>query len=114
VTVKIDVDEEFVRVRLSPWQKALGLLGDINVARGDVLEADVVEDPVRRAMAAGTKVGLRLPWLYYVARTIRLDEAFVVRRGVPSLSLSINGDGRLRRLLVSTPQADSLARELTG
>ena len=112
VAVRIELDEESVCVRLSPWQKALGLLGDIRVARGDIAGAGVVTDPVARAMAAGTKVGLRLPWLYYVARTIRLDEAFVVRRGVPALCVEIENEGSLRRVLVSTPEAGALAERL--
>ena len=64
-------------------------------------------------MGAGIKVGLRLPWLYYVARTIHLDEAFVVRRGVPALSFAVDDDGTLRRVLVSTPEAAAL-QQLQG
>ena len=63
-------------------------------------------------MGTGIKVGLRLPWLYYVARTIRLDQAFVVRRGVPALSFDVHGHDPLRRVLVSTPDAEELARRL--
>ena len=57
-------------------------------------------------------VGLRLPWLYYVARTIRLDQAFVVRRGVPALSFAVRNRDPLRSVLVSTPQAVELAQQL--
>lgn len=111
--MRIVVSEQFVEVRLAPWQKALGLLRNIRVARADVSEVAVVQDPVREAMRGGVKVGLRLPWLYFLARTIRLDEVFVVRRGVPALSFAVHGEGTLRRVLVSTPQAQELARELT-
>jgi len=38
---------------------------------------------VRRATHAGMKVGLRVPGVYYIARTIALDRAFIVRRGIP-------------------------------
>jgi hypothetical protein len=107
-----------MRIRVSEdsavWQKALGLLGNIRVARADVSDVHVVEDPISQAMAAGTKVGLRLPWLYFVARTIHLDEAFVVRRGVPALSFAVHDGGKLRRVLVSTRDAGELARELQG
>jgi hypothetical protein len=65
-------------------------------------------------MATGIKVGLRLPWLYYVARTIRLDQAFVVRRGLPALSFAVRNHDPLRRVLVSTPDAEELARRLRG
>lgn len=101
-----------MELRLARWQKVLGLLGDIRVARADVGDVEVVRDPIARAMSAGTKVGLRLPWLYFVARTIRLDEAFVVRRGVPALSFSVNDTGKLHKVLVSTPDAERLARQL--
>jgi hypothetical protein len=112
--MRVLVSEEAVEVRLAPWQKALGLLGNIRVARADVGDVHVVQDPVREAMAAGVKVGLRMPWLYFVARTIRLDEAFVVRRGVPALSFAVADGGKLRRVLVSTPDARELALELEG
>jgi hypothetical protein len=110
--MRVEVGEDSVDVILSPWQKVLGLLGNIRVPRADVSDVAVVEDPVREAMGAGIKVGLRLPWLYYVARTIRLDQAFVVRRGVPALSFSVRNKGALRRVLVSTPDAHELARRL--
>ena len=112
--MRVLVGEDSVEVRLSPWQKALGLMRDIRVARGDVSDVQVVEDPMRETMASGIKVGLRLPWLYYVARTVRLDQAFIVRRGVPALSFAVAGAPPLRRVLVSTPEAHVLARVLTG
>jgi hypothetical protein len=110
--VRIQLSDEYVEVRLALWQKALGLMRDIRVARADVSDVHVVHDPVREAMTTGIKVGLRLPWLLYVARTIRLDEAFVVRRGVPGLSFAVNDGRTLRRVLLSTPEADQLARRL--
>lgn len=110
--MRIHVSEEYVEVRLALWQKLLGLLRDIRVARADVSDVRVVDDPVREAMRSGIKVGLRLPWLCYVARTIRLDEAFVVRRGVPGLSFAVDNHTALRRVLVSTRQADALVQQL--
>ncbi len=112
--MRVELTEDSLAVVLSPWQKALGLLGSIRVPRAEVSDAHVVDDPLREAMAAGVKVGLRLPWLYYVARSIHLDEAFVVRRGVPGLSFAVGDGGRLRRVLVSTPEAERIARELQG
>jgi hypothetical protein len=112
--MRLEVGPETVEVRLSRWQKVLGLMRDIRVPRGDIVEVRVIEEPVREAMGSGLKVGLRLPWLYYVARTIRLDEAFVVRRGVPGLSVTVEGREPLRRVLVSTPRARELAVELQG
>jgi len=112
--MRVDLTEDSLVVVLARWQKVLGLLGDIRVPRADVSDAHVVEDPLAEAMGAGVKVGLRVPWLYYVARTIRLDQAFVVRRGVPGLSFAVGDGGTLRRVLVSTPEAERLVRELGG
>jgi hypothetical protein len=110
--MRVKVDEHTVQVRLSPWQKLLGLMRDITVPRGDVSEVQVVEEPIREAMSTGLKVGLRLPWLYYVARTIRLDRVLIVRRGVPALSFAVANAEPLRHVLVSTPDAQELARRL--
>jgi hypothetical protein len=98
----------------SPWEKALGLMGDIVVARADVAAVSVVDDPLHDVMRAGLKVGLRLPWLYYVCRTIRLDRAWAVRRGVPALSFAVHNHGALRQVTVSTARACELARQLGG
>jgi hypothetical protein len=91
------------------WQKVLGLMRDIVVPLHDVEGAEVVEDAMGVVMAAGIKVGLRVPFLYYAARTLRLDEAFIVRRRMPAVSISIGGQGHLRRVLVSSPEASELA-----
>jgi hypothetical protein len=112
--MQVRLTEDSIEVLLAPWEKALGLLGNIVVPRADVSEVRVVEDPVREAMMAGMKAGLRLPWLYYVCRTIRLDQAFVVQRGVPGLSFAVGNRRALRRVLVSTPEAEALARALGG
>jgi hypothetical protein len=108
--VRIKVTDDAVEVLLSRWQKILGLLGDIRVPRADVSDVQVVEDPVRVAMGAGIKVGL--PWFYFVARTIRLDQAFIVRRGIPGLSFAVRNSEPLTRVLVSTPDAEKLAQQL--
>jgi hypothetical protein len=110
--MRVRLSEDSVEVLLAPWEKVVGLLGNITVARADVSDVQVVEEPVKEAMTAGLKVGLRLPWLYYVCRTIRLEEAFVVRRGVPGLSFAVRNHGALRRVIVSTPDAEELARQL--
>lgn len=110
--VQIELTRDAVVVRLSWWQKLLGLMRNVRVPLSDVNGAEVVEKPVRQAGRAGLKFGLRVPFLYFAARTIRLDQMFLVRRGVPGLSLSIDGDGPLQHLLVSTPRAEELAREI--
>jgi hypothetical protein len=112
--VRVLLSEDAIEVRLATWQKALGLLGNIRVPRADVSDVRVVADPIREVMSSGLKVGLRLPWLYYVARTIRLDQVWLVRRGVPALSFAVLNNGALRRVVVSTPEAETLARRLTA
>jgi hypothetical protein len=110
--MRVRLTEDSLEVLFAPWEKALGLIGNITVPCADVSDVQVVQDPVRAAMSAGMKAGLRLPWLYYVARTIRLDRAFAVRRGVPALSFAVHNHARLRHVLVSTPDAEALVRQL--
>lgn len=108
------VTADSVEVLLSPWQKVLGLMKDIRVSRADVSDVRVIDDPIGEVAGSGLKAGLRLPGLYYVARTIRLDRVFVVRRGVPALSFSVANNQPLRSVLVSTPDAAELAVQLAG
>ncbi|HEX4837600.1 MAG TPA: hypothetical protein VFV03_03625 [Solirubrobacteraceae bacterium] len=110
--MRMHLSEEKIEIRLSALEKALGLLGNIRVARSDVSDVQVVEDPLHDVMRAGLKVGLRLPWFYYVCRSIRLDQAWAVRRGVPALSFAVRNHGALERVTVSTPDARELARLL--
>jgi hypothetical protein len=110
--VRVFVSEDSVEVRFAWWQKIVGLTRNISVSRSDVSEVHVVEQPMREAMRSGMKFGMRLPWIYYLARTIRLDQAFVVRRGQPGLSFAVDNASPLKRVLVSTPEAEQLAREL--
>jgi hypothetical protein len=112
--VRTRVTADSVEVLLSPWQKALGLMRDIRVVRSDVSDVRVVADPLAEVRGTGLKAGLRLPGLYYVARTIRLDRVFVVRRGVPALAFSVRNNEPLRSVLVSTPEAQQLAQALAG
>ena len=110
--MRVRISEDSVDVLLSPWEKVLGLMGDINVPRADVSDVRVVLDPMSETVGTGLKVGLRLPRLYYVARTIRLDEAFLVRRRQPALSFAVRNHGALTRVLACTPDAEELARRL--
>lgn len=112
--MRVEIGQDTVEVLLSRWQKVLGLMRDIRVPLAEVSDVQVIEEPVRVAMSGGLKVGLRLPWLYYVARTIRLDEAFIVRRGVPGVSFAVANNEPLRRVLLSSPEARELAARLSG
>ncbi|HXC45605.1 MAG TPA: hypothetical protein VNU24_03300 [Solirubrobacteraceae bacterium] len=110
--MRVHISEENIEVRLARVEKVLGLLGDISVARADIDDVRVLEDPLREVMRSGLKVGLRLPWLYYVCRSIRLDRMWAVRRGVPALSFAVRNQGALEHVTVSTPDAHELARRL--
>lgn len=112
--MRVVVTEDSVEVRLARWQKVLGLMKDIRVARGDVSDVRVVEKPLREAAGSGLKAGLRLPGLYYIARTIRLDRMFIVRRKVPALAFSVRDNPPLREVMVSTPDAQALAQLLAA
>jgi hypothetical protein len=112
--VRVQLSDQRLEVRLSPFEKALGLMRDITVSRSEIADVRVLDDPLYEVMRVGLKVGLRLPWLYYVCRTIRLDRAWAVRRGVPALSFAVRDHGVLEHVTVSTPQARELARLLGG
>jgi hypothetical protein len=110
--VRVHLSEEKIEIRLSVVEKALGLLGNITVLCADVSNVQVLEDPLHEVMRSGLKVGLRLPWLYYVCRSIRLDRAWAVRRGVPALTFAVRNHGALEQVTVSTPDAQALAQRL--
>jgi hypothetical protein len=110
--VQIELSEQVLEIRLARWEKVLGLMRDIRVARPDVYDARVVENPVREAMRGGMKAGLRIPWLLFVARTLRLEQVYIVRRGQPGLSFSVRNHEPLRSVLVSTARAGELAEQL--
>jgi hypothetical protein len=114
IGVIVRISDDAVEVILSPWQKVLGLMGSIRVPRVDIGDVEVIERPARAVMGAGMMAGLRVPALYYIARTIRLDQAWIVRRGVPALSFSVRNHGALKRVVVSTPEAAVLAERLGG
>ncbi len=111
-TVRVRVTDEAIEVRLAPWERILGLMKDIRVPLRDVSDVRVVEDPMREVVGAGLKAGLRLPRIYYVARTVTLDRAFLLRRGMPALSFSVREHGALKSVLVSAPDAAELARRM--
>lgn len=110
--MRIELSEQTLEVRLARWEKVLGLMGDIRVARADISDVRVVENPMREAMGSGIKAGLRIPWVLFIARTLRLDQVFIVRRRMPGLSFALANHAPLERVLLSTPEARELARRL--
>lgn len=112
--MRLEVSDEYIEVRLARWEKILGLMGDIRVPRGAVADVQVVRDPLREVLRTGLKAGLRLPGLYYVARSIKLDRAWVLRRGMEGISFAVEDGGVLRQVTVSTPDAEAVAERLRG
>jgi hypothetical protein len=112
--VRVHLFEERIDIRLSRVEKVLGLMGSISIPLSDVSDVKVLEDPLHEVMRSGLKVGLRLPWLYYVCRSIRLDQAWAVRRGVPAVSFAVRNAGALERVTVSSSDASALAKRLKG
>ncbi len=110
--MRVRLTEDSIEVLLARWEKVLGLMKDIRVPLSEVGDVRVVEHPLREAAGTGLKAGLRLPGFRYVARTIRLDQALVVKRGVPALSFSVRNHPPLERVLVSTPDAKQLAKQM--
>jgi hypothetical protein len=110
--VRVTISDDNVEIHLSRAQKIFGLMRDVRVPLSGVSDVDVVAEPLHEAMSSGLKVGIRLPWLYYAARTIKLDRLFVVRRGVPALSFAVSGHPPLKHVLLSTPDAEQLAARL--
>jgi hypothetical protein len=110
--MRLQVTDDCVDVRLARWEKVLGLMGDIRLERSQVSDVTIVEDPVREAMRAGLKAGLRLPGLCYVCRTIKLDRVWVVRRGVPAVSFAVAGHAPLQRVTLSTRDAKGVLDRL--
>lgn len=112
--MRVRVSEQTLKVQFSRWEKVLGLMGDIDLPRASVGEIEVVDDPVAQVMRSGLKIGLRLPWLSYVGRSIKLDEVWAVRRHIPALAFSVRGCPPLRRVTLSTRDARALAAQLRG
>jgi hypothetical protein len=112
--VRVLISDSQLTVRLAPAEKVLGLMGDITVERSDIYDVRLLEDPLSEVMRAGLKVGLRLPWLYYVCRSIRLDRAWAVRRGTPAITFTVRNHGALEQVTASAPQARELVGRLGG
>lgn len=112
--MRLHLSEEKIEIRLTRLEKVLGLMGSISVPLADVSEVQVIDDPLHEVMRSGLKVGLRLPWLYYVCRSIRLDQAWAVRRGVPAVSFAVRNQGALERVTASSPDAREVAKRLAS
>lgn len=110
--MRVLLSEESIEVPLARWQKVLGLMKSIAVPIADISDVRLVEDPFAEIKGTGLKAGLRLPRLYYVARTVGLDRAFVVQRGVPAIAFTVRNHEPLTQVLASSPDAKEIAGRL--
>ena len=112
--MRLAISQDTIEIRLSWWEKVLGLMRDIRIPRASIGDVSVEDEPLRAIRGTGLKAGLRLPGLIYVCRSIKLDRAWIVRRGVPALTFAVHDGGPLTHVSVSTPEAADLARRLRG
>ena len=109
-TVQVTADS--LEVRLDPWEKVLGLLGNLRVPRSAVSDVEVVADGL------GAPAGMRAPGLALPGR-IKLGtwrrrgstQYVAVRAGEPALRVTLTGQ-RYDSLLLGTPDANELAGKL--
>lgn len=111
--MRVRVTKDSIEIELAAWEKALGLMKDIRLPLRDLSDVRVVESPMREVMGRGLKAGLRLPRVRYVARTIRLDEAFLLKRGEQAVSFTVRNHEPLHSVMVSTPNPKQLAKQLS-
>ncbi|HTZ88251.1 MAG TPA: hypothetical protein VMB05_16420 [Solirubrobacteraceae bacterium] len=112
--MRVNVTEGSLEVRLATWEKVLGLMKDLHLPLGDIGDVRVVEQPMREVRGSGLKAGLRLPGVRYVARTVRLDQAFLLKRGEQAISFTVRNHDPLQSVMVSVPDAPQLAKQLGG
>jgi hypothetical protein len=110
--MRVQLTDSTIEIQLARWEKICGLMKDISLPLSDVSDARLIGKPLSEAVGTGLKAGLRLPGFRYVARTIRLDQVFIVRRGVPALSFAVRNHDPLQRVVLSTPEAEVLVKRL--
>jgi hypothetical protein len=108
----IHLTTDTIEIRLSPAERLSALHGDLRLPRPAILAAEVVNDglaAVRGVRAPGVAIPRRLKigtW------RDRHGACFVsVRRDTPSLRLTFRQQ-RYNTILISTPNATTLAAEL--
>jgi hypothetical protein len=110
----VTLTDSTFEVSLTPLEKLGGFSGDVRVPRRAITSVELVGDGLAAVR------GLRAPGLALPGR-IKLGTwrgrggaTFVaVRRGEPALRLELEGE-RYASVLVSTPEAEALARRLQG
>ena len=97
-------------VRLSVWEKLGGLTTDHHIARERIAAAEVDPAPMH-AIRGRFKAGLRLPGVRFVCWTWHPMTFWSISHDAAALRVTVRG-GRLRQLVLSTPDAAELARAL--
>jgi hypothetical protein len=109
---RVRVADGRLTVRLRPWEKVAGLLGDLDVPLTAVATAEAVPDGARAVR------GVRAPGLAWPGgprigtwRGRGATRWVAVRPGQPALRLALQGE-RYDEVLVTTPEAAPLAAAL--
>jgi hypothetical protein len=109
---RVELSDGRVKVRLRPWERVAGLLGDLDLPITAVTAAEVVPD--------GTSAvrGVRAPGLAWPGgprigtwRGRGATRWVAVRPGRPALRLHLHGQ-RYDEVVVTTPDAERLAADL--
>jgi hypothetical protein len=106
----LELTDDALSVRFSAREKIGALHGDITIPLADIVRAAVDPRPML-SLGRTRRWGLRMRG-GYVCRTE--GQVWALRDGAPALKLHLRGDGRLRRLTISTPDADALLSRLAA
>ena len=111
---RVTVSEGRLRVRLRPWERVAGLLGDLDLPVAAVTAAEAVPDGARAVR------GVRAPGLAWPGgprigtwRGRGVTRWVAVRPGRPALRLRLHGQ-RYDEVVVTTADAQRLAGALTA
>jgi len=110
--VEVELTPASLNARLTWWERAFGLMGDLSVPRSSIERADVVADGLAAVAVWSPKVGIRIPGVIYVAQTLDRRRVFIVRRGEPALVVESAADAGSRLLVLGTPRAAQLSAAL--
>jgi hypothetical protein len=107
---RLVITDQRLRLEFSLTEKLLGALRrDLDVPLSNVGSVDLLEDSWSRAVH-GLRVGLGLPGVRLLGtwRKRGLRQLVDLRRGLPSLRITLRDHAPYDEVLVSTPDADAL------
>jgi hypothetical protein len=111
---RLVVADQRLRLQFSRTEKLLGALRrDLDLPVSSVASVDVLEDRWSRAVH-GLRVGLGLPGVRLLGtwRKRGLRQLVDLRRGQPSLRITLCEDSPYDEVLVSSPEADAVLAQL--